>query len=456
LAFNLGLHSPGIITLAYEELLKALDRQGLGRFVGLEHRGNRAQVFGLRPNHLNLYRHLRRLSTPSGAQTLWVPDEAVAALNGLPAWNSPGETFIPEPATADHWWPTRLQQGDIIRVIAHEHTGLLERDERVALQNRFMAPESAWQPWYENLLSATPTLEMGIDIGTLSSVMLGGVPPNQANFIERVGRAGCRDGNAAVFAIADASPDGHDQYYFANPSEMLHGEVEPPAIYLNAAEVLHRQIYAFFFDHWVAEENPALPDKLGEALDQVAKTDGDIQRFPFNYLDFVNRNEPALFEAFCRMLGEELRPETREKLEAFVTGTEQQKNLRARFLAYFEETHVERESWKKRRKAISTELARLRKQPEDEQTRAEIETLEKERAGLGQRIQQLNNEYLLEAMINAGLLPNYAFPEEGVALTTVIHGSPSGGEEYGAGASLQPARPRGPGGVRAAQYLLCP
>jgi hypothetical protein len=50
-------------------------------------------------------------------------------------------------------------------------------------------------------------------------VILGGVPPNQASFIQRIGRAGRRDGNAAVFAIADASPDGHDQYFFANRDE---------------------------------------------------------------------------------------------------------------------------------------------------------------------------------------------------------------------------------------------
>ncbi len=430
LALGLSLHSPGIITLAYEALLKNLEQQGLGRFVGLEQRGMRTHVFGLQPNRLHLYRNLRRLITPSGAQSLWLPDEAVAALDGLPAWNSPTETLVPEPEATDSWWPVRLQQGDITRVIAHEHTGLLERDERVQLQNRFMAPESAWQPWYENLLSATPTLEMGIDIGTLSSVMLGGVPPNPANFIQRIGRAGRRDGNAAVFAIADASPDGHDQYYFANPAEMLHGEVEAPAIFLNAAEVLRRQIYAFFFDHWVAKENPVLPDKLGEALDQVAKNEADSKRFPFNYLDFVNRHEPTLFDAFCRMLDKDLLPETRVKLEAFITGTEQQKPLRARFLSYFEETQAERESWKKRRKAINAELSRLRKQPEDEQALAEIDLMEKERAGLGQRIQQLNGEYLLEAMTNAGLLPNYAFPEEGVALTTIIHGTRSGGAEY--------------------------
>ena len=430
LALVRPLHSPGIITLAYEALLTALAQAGLGRFVLLEHKGRRAQVFGLEPSRLQLHRNLRRLTTPSGAQTLWVPAESAQALAGMPAWNSPAETLCPEPEHARSWWHVRMQRGDIHRVIAHEHTGLLERDERVALQDRFMAPADACEPWYENLLSATPTLEMGINIGNLSSVMLGGVPPNQANYVQRVGRAGRRDGNAAIFAIADASPDGHDQYHFANPLEMLHADVEPPAVYLNAAEVLRRQIYAFFFDHWVAEESPSLPDKLSEALDQVATREHDSTRFPFDFLDFFNRNEPTLFDAFCRLLGEALKSKTRQKLEDFITGTEQHKSLRAAFLAFFEETHAERESWKLRRKAINAELGRLRKRPEDPQTAAEIDLLEKERTGLTERIRQLNNEYLLEALTNAGLLPNYAFPEEGVALTTIIHGSRQTGEEY--------------------------
>ncbi|WPL17976.1 ATP-dependent helicase [Thiorhodovibrio winogradskyi] len=430
-ALGVTLLSPGIVTFAYEQLLKALEQAGLGRFVTLEYKGARAKVFGLEPARLHLHQDLRRLLTPSGAQSLWVPDAVAETLAGLPAWNSPAETLQAEaPGAASSWWHRRLKDGDITRVIAHEHTGLLERDERVALQQRFMADDAEAQPWFENLLSATPTLEMGINIGDLSSVMLGGVPPNQANFIQRIGRAGRRDGNAAVFAIADASPDGHDQYYFANPLEMLHGDVEAPAIYLNAAEVLRRQLYAFFFDNWVANAQPKLPDKLREPLDQVESGMADSGQFPFNYLDFVNRHEPVLFDAFCRLLDQELLAETRAKLEQFITGTEQLKPLRARFLAFFEETQAERASWQQRRKRINAELKRLKKLPEDEQTREEIDLLEKERAGLAARIAQLNGEYLLEAMTNAGLLPNYAFPEEGVALTTIIHGSRASGVEY--------------------------
>jgi len=430
LSLGLDVYSPGIITLAYEELLKSLDQAGVGRYLDLEGKHGPARVFGLEPARLQLCQDLHRLVTPSGAQSLWVPADAVEAVTNIPAWNSPGECLQADTA-AGSWWRERLLGGEVHRVIAHEHTGLLERDERVALQDRFMAKPEESEPWFENLLSATPTLEMGINIGALSSVMLGGVPPNQASFIQRIGRAGRLDGNAAVFTIADASPDGHDQYFFSNPLEMLQGAVEAPAIYLGAAEVLRRQIYAFFFDHWVAEEAPTMPDKLSEALDQVATGESEPRRFPFNYLDFVNRKEPELFDAFCRMLGENLADATRAKLEEFISGNEQQKNLRTRFLAFFEEMLSERESWKVRRKQINEELRRLRKRPQDEQTEKEIEILEKERAALGQRIQQLNNEHLLEAMTNAGLLPNYAFPEEGVSLTTIIHGAKSAtGEEY--------------------------
>ncbi|BCG47908.1 Helicase, C-terminal:Type III restriction enzyme, res subunit:DEAD/DEAH box helicase, N-terminal [Citrifermentans bremense] len=431
LALGLEIYSPGILTLACEELLGVLEKAGIGHYVRMEGRFGTDSVFGLNPECLMLCQDLQRLVTPSGSQSLWVPKEFVEAVVGLPAWNSPAECLQVDAAGGASWWRERLLGGEVHRVIAHEHTGLLERDERVELQNRFMAKPEESEPWFENLLSATPTLEMGINIGALSSVMLGGVPPNQASFIQRIGRAGRLDGNAAVFTIADASPDGHDQYFFSNPLEMLQGAVEAPAIYLGAAEVLRRQIYAFFFDHWVAEESPTMPDKLSEALDQVAVGESEPRQFPFNYLDFVNRKEPELFDAFCRMLGENLTEVTREKLESFVAGNEQQKNLRTRFLAFFEEMLAERESWKARRKRLNAELGRLRKQPQDEQVQKEIEILEKERAALGQRIQQLNSEHLLEAMTNAGLLPNYAFPEEGVSLTTIIHGTRSaGGEEY--------------------------
>lgn len=72
------------------------------------------------------------------------------------------------------------------RVHAHEHTGLLEREVREKLERDFkLHPHSN----SINVLSATSTLEMGIDIGDLNVTGNTNVPPKPSNFLQRVGRA---------------------------------------------------------------------------------------------------------------------------------------------------------------------------------------------------------------------------------------------------------------------------
>ena len=53
---------------------------------------------------------------------------------------------------------------------------------------------------------------MGIDIGDLSTVILCQVPPGQAQYIQRVGRAGRKDGNA--FTVTVAGTKQHDLYFY--------------------------------------------------------------------------------------------------------------------------------------------------------------------------------------------------------------------------------------------------
>ena len=52
-------------------------------------------------------------------------------------------------------------------------------------------------PQAPNVLVATPTLEMGIDIGDLSTVMLGSLPRSVSSYLQRVGRAGRLTGQLA-------------------------------------------------------------------------------------------------------------------------------------------------------------------------------------------------------------------------------------------------------------------
>ena len=63
------------------------------------------------------------------------------------------------------------------------------------------------EPNAPNVLVATPTLEMGIDIGDLSAVLLSSLPRTVASYVQRVGRAGRLTGNALALAYVTGRGD---------------------------------------------------------------------------------------------------------------------------------------------------------------------------------------------------------------------------------------------------------
>ncbi len=168
----------------------------------LNERGVR--VWMLNPENLSLTTDVHGVECP-GYRPMHVPAEQVQAWIGLPMFSAASPTL-----TYEHSVPVReslyrnlYRHGAIHRVIPHEHTGLLAPGERDRVEKSFIKGE---KPWEYNLLSATPTLEMGIDIGDLSSVLLCSVPPAQANYLQRVGRGGRRDGNSFVLTVANGRP----------------------------------------------------------------------------------------------------------------------------------------------------------------------------------------------------------------------------------------------------------
>lgn len=392
--------------------------------------GAPGRALALDAARLLLHTDVLQLCSDEGRRSLSVPAMLAGRLLGMPCLDAMRESYahVEVPREAGGWLARRFRGGDIRRVLAAEHTGLLERGLREALERRFKASGAAAKPWFENLLSATPTLEMGVDIGSLSSVLLCSVPPSQASFLQRAGRAGRRDGNAVVVTLADgASP--HDLYFYAEPLEMMAGPVSPPGVFLQAAEVLRRQLLAFCIDAWVASgiADTAFPSRTSVALDAVEKR--DPRRFPYNLIDFIRQDEAGLLERFMALLGEAAEPRVRARLHDCMFGAEDVDGLRVALLKVFEELALERSAHRRRADEHRKRIAALEAQPQDEATRAQVEELRRERNGALALAREIGGRELLGTLTDAGLIPNYAFPEAGIELKSVLWRKRDKGEE---------------------------
>lgn len=310
--------------------------------------------------------------------------------------------------------------GNLARINAKEHTGLLERDDREQLEKDFKRKKKDSRLWDPNVLSCTPTLEMGIDIGDLSTVILCSMPPEQSQFLQRTGRAGRKDGNALTMAIAAAKP--HDLYFYADPLDMMEGNVTPPKIFLKASAVLERQFVAYCMDCWVKRgaSEQSIPRNVGSVLGKLDSHPIDV--FPFNFLNYVQNNLSHLMNSFIQLFSVYLDDAAQKDLKKFAQGNKLNESpMHVKILESFRGLKKQRDSLSQSIKQLKQMVKDLEGKPKDSSYDADIKELKAEQVALINVVNEINKKDIFNFLSDEGLLPNYAFPESGIILKAILY-----------------------------------
>lgn len=392
-----------------------------------EVQGRRGRVWGIDPEALRMTGNTARLRCPRCKHWMVVAESEQDGMVGSPCLAQPcGGAYEVDEDAGDSFFGRFIESAEVERVFTREHTGLLTRDAREEAENQFKEEEDR-KPWYPNLLSCTPTLEMGIDIGALSSAVLCSVPPAQANYLQRIGRAGRRDGNSMLLTIAQARP--HDLYFFSEPEEMIAGEVRPPGIFLNASAVLERQLAAHCLDQWNAQPGQKhLAPKLGKVFGHLK--DEGTEHFPQSWLAFVRDRQKELLDDFIGLFDppeipeseRRLDPHTREHLAAFLLGNDQAEGSLS--WKVLDALHAEKKTvdgFNRRERRLADRLKEMKAtKAQDKDHEEQVAEVEREKEALRRLRRSIEKTGTLEFLTNQGLLPNYAFPESPVRLRSVI------------------------------------
>jgi DEAD/DEAH box helicase domain-containing protein len=242
-----------------------------------------------------------------------------------------------------------------------------------------------------NILNCSTTMEMGVDIGSVSSVMMTNVPPSIANYRQRVGRAG-RRGQAIAVGFTFCKDRPLDREAFRDPQAYLSRTLSAPRVSLSSRPIVQRHVNALLLSRFMAERSGnAVKMQIGAFLgcpaDSKIPRHARSERPVQDYIDWLASPETTT------LMSEPIKTLVRRSVldgdaRLIVDSRTAIEALEERFIS----------EWNALVSMAKDEGAR-----EAGKARMEIE------------IRRLCGEFLLGALADRGYLPGYGFPTDVVS-----------------------------------------
>lgn len=176
-------------------------------------------------------------------------------LDDIPSVNDWLETNEDVKGLRKQWlWPNRSD-----RAAAKDSWFAVGEHSAQQSSSRLDDLEKAFKEGKVNVLSCSTTMEMGVDIGGMSAVVMNNVPPSQANYLQRAGRAGRRKESAAL-AVTLCKQNSHGLEVFNNPMWPFdQNAMSVPKVPFDSRPIVQRHVNALLLSEWLKASGEDIP-----------------------------------------------------------------------------------------------------------------------------------------------------------------------------------------------------